>query len=172
MLVTASVDGAHLINEVPRYVSLTEQEDLRTQIVGHIVEMLDGFLLATMMFVFSYGLYELFVSRLDAADGSSIAPRVLVVRTFEDLKDRLASVVILILVVTFFQHAVRLTVRSPFDILYLSAAILLVAGALYLMGRRHALEERLLPADESGRGPEHGASVPPVVGVTGLSPRT
>ncbi len=43
---------------------------------------------------------------------------------------------VLILAVEFFQRALRLSYESALEILYLAAAIALVSGGLYLIGRR------------------------------------
>jgi uncharacterized membrane protein YqhA len=96
-----------------------------------VVEVVDGYLVATIMFIFSLGLYELFVSRIDAAEGSEFAQRVLLIRSLDDLKDRLAKLVLLILVVKFFEHALILKYTGPLDLLQLAGGVLLVSLALY-----------------------------------------
>ena len=136
MFFVATVDVVQVSIHMGSYaninVSAEEHEALRTQTVSHIVEVIDGYLLATIMLIFAFGLYELFISRINAAEGSKLASRILLIHSLDDLKDRLAKVVLLILVVKFFKHALQLNFRLPVDLLYLSVGILLVAGALYL----------------------------------------
>ena len=48
----------------------------------------------------------------------------------------LVNEVVLILAVEFFQRALQLSYESALEILYLAAAIALVSGGLYLIGRR------------------------------------
>jgi hypothetical protein len=51
------------------------------------------------------------------------------------LKDRLAKVVFLILIVTYFEYALRATYDTATDLLALAAGIALIAGAIWLTGR-------------------------------------
>ena len=49
----------------------------------------------------------------------------------DDLKDRLAKLVLLILAVKFFEHALILKDTAPLDLLQLAGGVLLVSLALY-----------------------------------------
>ena len=64
-----------------------------------------------------------------------MAERVLLIRTFDDLKDRLAKVIFLILIVTYFEYALRGTYDTAQDLLYLAVGIALVAGSIWLTNR-------------------------------------
>ena len=155
MFFVATVDVVRLTVHMGDYanskVSVDDHEDLRTKTVAHIVEVIDGYLLATIMLIFAFGLYELFISRINAAERSNLAPRILLIHSLDDLKDRLAKVVLLILVVKFFKHALQLPFRLPVDLLYLAVGIALIAGALYV-GHRSAAEAdngRPAPSEKS-----------------------
>lgn len=134
MFFVSTVDVVGLIQHMAHYPVTygAERAALRSSIVAHVVEAVDGYLLASIMLIFSLGLYELFVSRIDVAEGSEFAERVLLIRSLDDLKDRLAKVVLLILVVKFFEYALQLPFKTPLDLLYLAIGVLLVSGALYL----------------------------------------
>jgi uncharacterized membrane protein YqhA len=115
--------------------------ELRPRIIAGVVEAVDGYLLAAIMFIFALGLYELFVSRIEAAEGSEFAERLLLIRSLDDLKDRLAKVVILILVVKFFEYALDLEDVVALDLVWLALGVALLAAALYLThgkGARHS----------------------------------
>jgi uncharacterized membrane protein YqhA len=109
--------------------------DVRTQIVTQVVEAIDGYLLATMMLIFAFGLYELFISRIDRVERDE-RPRVLKIHSLDDLKHRLGQVVLLSLVVRFFEGALAIKFSSLKDLLLLSISILLIAIALYLTHKR------------------------------------
>lgn len=64
-----------------------------------------------------------------------MGPRLLRISSLEDLKQRVGKLVVLILVIELFQRALRLPYDSALEILYLAAAIALVSGSLYLIGR-------------------------------------
>jgi uncharacterized membrane protein YqhA len=134
MFWVSTVDVVALVQHMVHYAAVhgAERAALRSTIVAHVVEAVDGYLLASIMLIFSLGLYELFVSRIDMAEGSEFAERVLLIRSLDDLKDRLAKVVLLILVVKFFEYALQLSFKTPLDLLYMALGVLLVSGALWL----------------------------------------
>lgn len=137
MFYVASVDAVQLIGHAFDYHAHAAHDaatrlDMRNLIVAHVVEIVDGYLLAAIMLIFALGLYELFISRINIAEKSDLASRVLLIRSLDDLKDRLAKVVLLILVVKFFEYALHLDIKTPLDLLALAGGIILVAGSMYL----------------------------------------
>jgi uncharacterized membrane protein YqhA len=133
MFFIATLDVWVLVTHLGGYAALTGEARLefRTETIASVVEVVDGYLVATIMLIFSLGLYELFVSRIEVAEGSEFAQRVLLIRSLDDLKDRLAKLVLLILVVKFFEHALTLKYGGPLELLYLAAGVLLVSLALH-----------------------------------------
>ncbi len=154
MFYVTTMDVLYLLAHLRGYGDLTMEVGaraaLRGQTVAHVVEVVDGYLLAAIMLIFSLGLYELFVSRIDVAEGSEFAERLLLIRSLDDLKDRLAKVVLLILVVKFFEYALGLPITGPLDLLYLAIGIVAVAGALALTNKA----KNPSPAS-AGRGDGH-----------------
>jgi uncharacterized membrane protein YqhA len=132
-----TVNGVHLAGEVAAYAGLDQsaRDHEHVKIVARCAELVDGYLFAAIMLIFSFGLYELFVSRIDAAERSEVAPRLLLIQNIDDLKARLAKVVFLILIVRYFEFALQSEVNGPLDLLYLALGIALVALSLYLTGR-------------------------------------
>lgn len=111
------------------------RDALRTDIVTAIVKALDGYLIAGLLLIVALGLYELFVNPIDPATGSEAARRLLQVRDLEDLKQRVAKLIVLVLVVEFFQQALRQPIRGALELLWLGLGILVVSAALWLTGR-------------------------------------
>jgi len=60
----------------------------------------------------------------------------LIIRSVDDLKERLGRVVLLALVIEFFQQSLRLDYQRPIDLLYMAVGIVLVGAALYLSALR------------------------------------
>ena len=97
-------------------------------IESRALSAIDKVLLDTVLIIFSLGLYELFISKIDQAiEGSEI----LLIKNLDDLKNRLGKVILMILIVTFFKHVIRIDYNDPLNILYLAAGILMVALSLY-----------------------------------------
>lgn len=132
----ATVDVVILIQHIFHYAdsSLTEEarKVLHDSTVSHIVEVVDGYLLAVVLLIFALGLYELFISDIDQAHGSKASSKILVISNLDDLKSRLAKVILMIMIVTLFEEALNMHISQPIDLVYLGAAIALIALALYL----------------------------------------
>jgi uncharacterized membrane protein YqhA len=140
MFYVATTDAYYLAHEVLHYAALAGEarEKMHATVVAHVAEIVDGYLFATILIIFALGLYELFISKIDAIENSSIAPRLLLIRSLDDLKERLAKVVFLILIVRYFQYALESTPATALDLLYLAIGIALIAIALYLTKEKHA----------------------------------
>ncbi len=136
MFYMASVDAFYMIAHLGHYASpeLTAEGriSLRSTTVTHVVEIVDGYLLATVLLIFALGLYELFISKIDRAEGSESASNVLLISSLDDLKSRLAKVVMMILVVRYFEYALGMDFVSPSDLLQFAGGIALLGLALYL----------------------------------------
>lgn len=154
----ATVDVVYLVGHMVHYADAGMTEEARKALhdstVSHIVEVVDGYLLATVMLIFSLGLYELFISDIDQAHGSKASSKILVISNLDDLKSRLAKVILMILIVTLFEEALNMHMSTPLDLVYLGASIALIALALYLS---HAAEHGLGKEEQAEAAPEkHG----------------
>lgn len=140
----ATVDVVYLVSHALHYadpeMSAEARNALHDSTVTHIVGVVDGYLLATVLLIFSLGLYELFISDIDQAkDDRRASSKILVINSLDDLKSRLAKVILMIMIVTLFEQALNMKLTTPIDLLYLGGSIALVALALYLThGAEHA----------------------------------
>ena len=136
MFFMATVDAWYLVSHLFEYASADLVGEarviFRSTAVTHVVEIVDGYLLGTVLLIFALGLYELFISRIEKAEESETASSVLIIHSLDDLKGRLAKVILMILIVKYFEHAVSMNFESPMDLLYLAGGIALIGLALYL----------------------------------------
>ncbi len=134
MFYMATVDVYYILPHLGEYMSPDligdARKDFRAETVAHVVEVIDGYLLATVLFIFSLGLYELFISKIEEAEESENS-KVLAIHSLDDLKARLGRVVLMILIVKFFEHAISMDFHGPLDLLALAGGIGLIALALY-----------------------------------------
>jgi uncharacterized membrane protein YqhA len=132
----ATTDVVYLVQHITHYADAAMTDVARKAIhdttVTHVVEVVDGYLLGTVMLIFALGMYELFISDIDEAKGSKTSSKIMVIESLDDLKQRLAKVIIMILIVTIFELTMKVTVSSPADLLYLAGALALIGLALYL----------------------------------------
>lgn len=130
---------------------VAERNDLRSDVITAIIKVLDGFLICAILIIVALGLYELFVNRIDVARFSEASPRLLQVHDLDDLKERVARLILLVLLIEFFQRALNIPYDTALELLYLALGILFVSAAIYLTNIR-------LPATkpDEGRGRKDG----------------
>lgn len=136
MFFIASVDAYNLVAHLGDYLasdlSAEARKAIRAQTITHVVEVVDGYLLSTVLLIFALGLYELFISPIEIAKGSDSFAKILIINDLDDLKNRLVKVILMILVVNFFEHATSMKFDEPIKLLYFAGGIALVGLALYL----------------------------------------
>lgn len=137
LFVLTAVDVASLISHAGDYLSANAEtrKALKVEMVAHTVGSIDGFLLATILLIFALGLYELFISDIDEAKESGQSSKVLVINSLDDLKNKLAKVILMILVVTFFEVSLAMSFTATLDLVYFSLGILMVSLALYFTAK-------------------------------------
>jgi uncharacterized membrane protein YqhA len=130
---TLFIIGSKKIFKLFEYTFLSEnhiKEDFYKFALETVITSVDIYLIATIMIIFSLGLYELFVSRIDAAENSPL--NLLNIKNLEDLKEKLAKVILMVLIVSFFKYATHLNYNTPKDILMLAISIGSIGFAMYI----------------------------------------
>jgi len=105
-------------------------------VVGGIIGAVDLYLIGVVMLLFSFGLYELFISDIDAAkevDGED--NKILAIHSLDQLKDKISKVIVMVLVVGFFQKVGHTEYHGALDMLYFALSITAVAVGLYFLGK-------------------------------------
>jgi uncharacterized membrane protein YqhA len=114
------------------------KEGTLAESISRFITLIDGYLLGAFLLIFGFGFYELFVADLQPARESSGSNRVLVIKSLDDLKERLGKVILLIMIVEVFKDAVKVRLNQPLDLLYVGASVAFIALGLYLT---HASEK-------------------------------
>lgn len=100
--------------------------------VGHkwsvFVVEIDLFLIGATLIIAAFGLYELFIGKISTRPSRFSLPVWLQMRDLNDLKARVASMLILVAAVTFVDMLLADNLGP--DLLYVGAAVALVIGAL------------------------------------------
>ncbi|PHS36232.1 MAG: hypothetical protein COB07_12550 [Sulfurovum sp.] len=109
-------------------------EDYHERIVSNIIGAVDLYLIAVVMFIFSFGIYELFISNIDEASGKN-GSTLLAITSLDQLKDKIAKVIVMVLVVNFFQKVLHTNFTTPLELLYFAGSISLLAVGLYFLGK-------------------------------------
>ena len=120
-----------------------QREGVMRESILRMISLIDGYLLGAFMFIFGFGLYELFLADLQEARTSLTSGRILQIKSLEDLKTRLGRVILIILIVEIFKDAYEVKAQSPLDLLYVAATIALIGLALYLTQSPASQKEKL-----------------------------
>jgi uncharacterized membrane protein YqhA len=105
-------------------------------IVSGIIGAVDLYLIAVVMFIFAFGIYELFISKIDEAEGdTSKSSTILAIHSLDQLKDKIAKVIVMVLVVNFFQRVLHTEFATPLEMLYFALSIAALAVGLYFLGK-------------------------------------
>ena len=104
-------------------------------VVSGIIGAVDLYLIAVVMFIFSFGLYELFISEIDEAASSESDNQILAIHSLDQLKDKIAKVIVMVLVVNFFQRVIHTNFATPLEMLYFAGSITALAVGLYFLGK-------------------------------------
>lgn len=129
----ASYDILNVLIGSYNYLFLSIKElDLHSDVVGKVVGAVDLYLMALVLFIFSFGIYELFISEIDEMKSSKHS-KVLEVHSLDELKDKLGKVIIMVLVVNFFQRVLHTNFSTPLEMVYLALSILALCLGLYFL---------------------------------------
>jgi uncharacterized membrane protein YqhA len=118
------------------YLTGAHPENFHEDIVGGIIGAVDLYLIGVVMLLFSFGLYELFISEIDVAKDEKGNPnQLLAIHSLDQLKDKISKVIVMVLVVGFFQKVGHSSYDGALDLLYLALSITAVSVGLYFLGK-------------------------------------
>jgi uncharacterized membrane protein YqhA len=109
-------------------------DNLHADVVGDIIGAIDLYLMAIVMLIFSFGIYELFIDSIKEADESKTS-KILEIHSLDQLKDKVAKVIVMVLIVNFFQRIMHLEFTAGLDMLFFAISILALCIGLYFLGK-------------------------------------
>lgn len=128
LFIAGAVETIHTFS----YIFAGEATTNTTKLIAGILGSIDLFLIGIFLFIFAFGVYELFISKIDIARQDE-GVNILEIESLDELKNKLIKVVIIILIVSFFKAALNFTFSSPIDLLYLAGAILAISICYFLL---------------------------------------
>lgn len=118
------------------YATHAHPEHFHEEVVGGIIGAVDLYLIGVVMIIFSFGLYELFISDIDPAkDEHGKENQLLAVHSLDQLKDKISKVIVMVLVVGFFQKVGHTEFNGAMELFYLALSITAVAVGLYFLSK-------------------------------------
>ncbi len=137
LFVVASVDIYETAKYVfTNYMNHTHPDHFHENIVGGIIGAVDFYLIGVVMLIFSFGLYELFISDIEAAkDKDGEDSKILAIHSLDQLKDKISKVIVMVLVVGFFQKVSFTEYNGALDMLYFALSITAISVGLYFLSK-------------------------------------
>jgi len=133
LFVVGSVDIWGVVSNIAStYLGGAHPDKFHEQIVSGLIGAVDLYLMAVVMFIFGFGLYELFISEVDIAKKEGVS-KILEVHSLDELKDKLGKVIIMVLIVNFFQRVLYTDYIGALNLVYFAISILALALALYFL---------------------------------------
>ncbi|HIQ47744.1 MAG TPA: YqhA family protein [Sulfurovum sp.] len=114
--------------------AIPHPERFHEDVVAGIIGAVDLYLIAVVMFIFSFGLYELFISNIDQAQGKN-GSKLLAIHDLDQLKDKIAKVIVMVLVVNFFQRVLHTEFTTPLEMFYFALSITALAVGLSFLSK-------------------------------------
>lgn len=136
LFVVASKDIYEVLSyTIDVYANGLHPEKFHEEIVSKIIGAVDLYLIAVVMLIFAFGLYELFISKIDAAEDTKTGSTILAIHSLDQLKDKIAKVIVMVLIVSFFQKVLHTRYDGALEMLYFALSIGLLAVGLYFLGK-------------------------------------
>lgn len=136
LFVVASMDIFEVLKYTAHvYLNGLHPKDFHEVIVSKIIGAVDLYLIAVVMLIFAFGLYELFISKIDVAEESNNGSNILAITSLDQLKDKIAKVIVMVLIVSFFQKVLHTSYTSALEMLYFALSIGLLSIGLYFLGK-------------------------------------
>ena len=127
-IIQATIFNNPLFNE-----NINNSNDLLFKIISSI----DLFLIGIVLLIFGFGVYELFISEIDFAK-DKFADSTLKINSLDQLKNKIIKVIIIVLIVKFFEKVLKQShnFTTPNDLLLFSISILSICIGYYLINRK------------------------------------
>ena len=107
------------------------------ELLFKIISAIDLILIGIVLLIFGFGIYELFVSEIDFAN-AKFTESTLKIRDLDQLKNKIIKVIIIVLIVKFFEKVLKYSENftTPMDLLYFGLSILSICLGYYLINRK------------------------------------
>ena len=137
LFIVASVDVYDTAKMVINtYLNHAHPHHFHEDVVGGIIGAVDLYLIGVVMLIFSFGLYELFISEIDAAKcDEGKHNKILAIHSLDQLKDKISKVIVMVLVVGFFQKVGHTEYNGALEMLYFAVSITAVAVGLFFLNK-------------------------------------
>ena len=120
-----------LYKQLPKLMS-GEIKD-HSEMLYKLITAVDLYLIGVVLLIFGFGIYELFISKIDIAREDE-AVTILEIENLEELKNKIIKVIIMVLIVSFFERILKnQNFTEPQDMLYFAISIFALSLGVYFI---------------------------------------
>ena len=127
--------GSYEIIEAIMHNTPINDENFHANLLVKVIGAVDLYLIGLVLMIFGFGIYELFISKIDIARGN-LDVTILEVENLDELKQKIIKVIIMVLIVSFFERVLKMDYGTPLEMLYFAISILALSLGVYLV-RKH-----------------------------------
>jgi uncharacterized membrane protein YqhA len=124
---------AEILSSVLHSITVSPFEIDYVSMVSGIIGGIDLYLIGMVLLIFSFGVYELAISKIDIARSSESYHTLLEISSLDDLKNKIIKVIIMVLIVSFFQRVLLLKFSTSVDMLFMAASIAAICIGVYFL---------------------------------------
>ena len=103
-----------------------------------LITAIDLYLIGVVLLIFGFGIYELFVSRIDIARADE-SVTILEIENLDELKNKIIKVIIMVLIVSFFERILKISQSydEPIEMLYFAISVFALSLGVYFMKKHN-----------------------------------
>ena len=132
LFIAGSTEIYHIVSG---YVLAGEHTITHEEILIGIIGAVDFYLIGLVLIIFTFGIYELFISDIDVARVEGGFGNLLDIENLDDLKNKIIKVIIMVLIVTFFQRILTMEFTTSIDMLAMAVSIGVICVGVYFLGK-------------------------------------
>ena len=109
-----------------------------SELLYKLITAIDLYLIGVVLLIFGFGIYELFISKIDIARRDE-AVTILEIENLEELKNKIIKVIIMVLIVSFFERILKISdsFTEPIHMAYFALSILGLSLGVYFI-KKHS----------------------------------
>tara|TARA_B100001142_G_scaffold219768_1_gene217977 strand:- start:469 stop:1029 length:561 start_codon:yes stop_codon:yes gene_type:complete len=125
-----------LFTELPKL--LMSSHHKHQDLLYCLISAVDLYLIGVVLLIFGFGIYELFISKIDIARKDE-AVTILEIENLEELKNKIIKVILMVLIVSFFERILQISenFKQPEHMAYFALSILGLSLGVYFI-RKHS----------------------------------
>ena len=129
------IGSYEIVDAIVRHTPLTDPGHYHESLLVKVIGAVDLYLIGVVLMIFGFGIYELFISKIDVAR-NNLDVTILEIENLDELKQKIIKVIIMVLIVSFFERVLEMKMDTPLEMLYFALSIFALSAGVYLV-RKH-----------------------------------